>query len=336
MIQSFDVTFERAGRGWRAWVVQTSGVAALPRETLVFRGRSLASAEERVSTYLTGMDLEKWETSYDYRAVLTTHQSQLLETALDAIREAESAEYWRVRRCYEAIEALTSTWFSMRDVSVLLQESKATVGHIMREKRLFEEAERRNADNPEDMSDLSLEAALRNGPKWYARRHVVAGLSPGAAIALDISLEVMPLTEGLPFTRSLVELLPDRFSRRYDQEFMDRFVSVLDEVFDTIAESDLATVCSSPAHEIALAVLIEGARDHLRGLLQMGPSSESLVDLLSLSAFREAITDDLDVDFLWGHEHDGLEEDVRRTHELGIGKVLHFENWFEPYGPGES
>lgn len=336
MIQSFDVKFERVGRGWRAWVVQTSGVAALPREPLLFRGRSLASTEERVNNHLSGLNLEQWETSYDYGAVLTSHQSQLLETALDAIREAESAEYWRVRRCYDAIQAFTSTWFSMRDVSVLLGESKATIGHLVKEGTCFEDAERRDRDKPEDMSDLSIEAALRSGPKWYTRSHVVAGLSPGAAIALDISLEVMPLTEGLPFNRSLVDLLPDRFSRRYDQEFMDRFVSVLDQVFGTIADSDLGSVCSSPAHEIALVVLIEGARDHLRGLLQTESSSESWADLASLAAFREAITDDLDVDFLWGHEHDGLEEDAARMDELGIGKALHFENWFEPYRPGES
>jgi hypothetical protein len=68
----------------------------------------------------------------------------------------------------------------------------------------------------------------------------------------------------------------------------------------------------------------------------MGPAFGSSSDIKSLSDFREAVTDDRDVDFLWGHEHDGLEEDVRRMHELGIGKALRFENWFEPYRPGTT
>jgi hypothetical protein len=336
MMQSFDVTFRLAGRGWRAWLSQTSGVAALPQETLVFRGRSLAAVEERVSAYLTRLDLGEWMTSYDYDAVLTKDQKQLLDIALDAIREAESAEYWRVRHCYEAIQALSSTWFSLRDISVLLQETKTSVGHIMREGRLFQEAERRNADDCEALFALDQDAALGNGPRWYSQALIDAGLSPGAAIALDIAFEITPHVEPSPDARSLVELLPDRFARHYDREFIGRFVSVFDGVFDAISRSDLVSVCSSPADEIALAVLIEGARDHVRGLLEMGPDLGSLRDLESLSDFREAITDDRDVDFLWGHEHDGLEEDVMRMDELGIGKSLRFENWFEPYRTGDD
>ena len=68
----------------------------------------------------------------------------------------------------------------------------------------------------------------------------------------------------------------------------------------------------------------------------MGPAFGSLSDIESLSNFGEAITDDRDVDFLWVHEHDGLEEDVRRMNELGIGKGLRFENWFEPYRPRDN
>jgi hypothetical protein len=335
MIQSFDVTFKRAGRGWRAWVTQTSGVAALPRETLVFRGRSLASLEERVRAYLARLELEDWITSYDYRSVLTSSQSQLLDEALDAARKAESAERWRVRRAHDAVRALSSTWFSMRDISVLLQESKTSIGHIMREGNLLEEAERRDADVSDAMSALDQDAALRNGPKWYAQSHVDAGLSPGAAIALDIAFEVMPLTDGSPDARAVGDHLPDRFARRYDRDFMARFDVVLDRVFESITQSNLVGVCSSPADEIALAVLIKGARDHVRGLLQMGPAFGSLGDIESLSTFREAMTEDLDVDFLWGHQHDGLEEDTGRMDELGIGKTLRFENWFEPYRPGE-
>jgi hypothetical protein len=335
-IQSFEVTFQLAGKGWRARLSQTSGVAALPHQTLVFRGRTLAAVEEKVSAYMTRLDLGEWITSRDYDSVLTKDQKQLLEIALNAIREAESAEYWRVRHCYEAIQALSSTWFSLRDISVVLQETKTSVGHIMREGRLFQEAERGNADDSEALFALDQNAALRNGPTWYSQTHIDAGLSPGAAIALDIAFEIMPHEERSPDARSLVELLPDRFARHYDREFIGRFASVLDGVFDAISRSDLAGVCSSPADEIALAVLIEGARDGVRGLLEMGPAFGSLRDIKSLSDFREAITDDRDVDFLWGHEHDGLEEDVRRMDELGIGKGLRFENWFEPYRPGDN
>ena len=68
--------------------------------------------------------------------------------------------------------------------------------------------------------------------------------------------------------------------------------------------------------------------------MEMGERAGVREDLGSLEAFREAVTEDRDVDFLWGHENDGLEEDTERMNELGIGKALLFENWFKPYRSG--
>jgi hypothetical protein len=337
MMPSFDVTFFPSGKGWRATLVQTKGAPVLPAATPIFRGKSLASVEERISFYLSGLNLGDWVTSYDFGSVLHPGHLRLLNAAHDAMREAEAAEYRRIRLASQAIEELSDSGFSIRDITVLLGESKATVQRIRRDGELIQGSEDQIAANADSPLARRAAADLGAGPGWYSFRHADADLSPGAAIALEIGFEVMPETEVFfPHEVSLVRRLPDRFARRYDREFLAKFQAVLDGVFDAIRQLDVAGMSSTPAQEIALVVLIAAARQQILQLIEIGEKAGAREDLASLEAFREAVTEDRDVDFLWGHENDGLEEDTERMNELGIGKALLFENWFKPHWTGQN
>ena len=86
--------------------------------------------------------------------------------------------------------------------------------------------------------------------------------------------------------------------------------------------SSVARMSSTPAEEIALAVLIAAARDHLVQVMSMGSPAEFRGDLQSLIGFRETVTRDLNVDFLWGHQNDGCEEDPETMRRPGIDEPL--------------
>jgi hypothetical protein len=319
MMQSFAVTFEAAGKVFVAKVVQTAGTPVLPGDGAVFNGKSLAAVEDKMSTYLSGLDLGDWVTSYDFAPVLRPDLTQRLVEAQDAIEQAEEAEYRRVRFTYTAIKALSLAGFTMRDISVLLGESKTVIQQILRGGKALEAAD----------------ALFVDGPAWYSPRHADVELSPGAAIAIDVAFEVMPETERTsPHEVALIERLPDRFLRRYDRDFMARFSSVMEDVYDAVTRVDVARMSSTPAEEIALAVLIAAARDHLVQVMSMGSPAEFRGDLQSLIGFRETVTRDLNVDFLWGHQNDGCEEDPETMRRPGIDEPLRFENWFKSYRAG--
>jgi hypothetical protein len=323
MMQSFEVTFEASGKAWVATVVQTAGVPVLPAGRAVFNGKSLAAVEEKASMHLSGLHLEDWVTSYDFAPVLGPDLAHRVVEAQDAIEEAEAAEHRKVRLAYGAIKSLSGAGFTMRDISVLLGESKTVIQQIVREGKGLEAADFLCID----------------GPAWYSPKHADVGLSPGAAIAIDVAYEVMPETERTaPHEVALVERLPDRFLRRYDRDFMAKFSSVMESVYDAITRVDVANMSSTPAEEIALAVLIAAARHHLTLVLTLGPPAGSLAalrtDVQSLLAFREAVARDLNVDFLWGHQNDGCEDDPRTIRRPGIDKPLQFENWFKQYRAG--
>jgi hypothetical protein len=127
---TFEVTFDRAGKGWAASVAQTAGLVVLPPETPVFTGKSLASVEERVSAYLAALELTDWSSFYNFAPALTPELEQLLGAAFGAKEELEAAEYRKVRHSHRAIEALTASGFTMRDISVLLGESRTAVQQI--------------------------------------------------------------------------------------------------------------------------------------------------------------------------------------------------------------
>ncbi len=321
MMQSFTVTFEAAGKAWVATLVQTAGTPVLPADSAVFNGKSLAAVEEKVSRYLSGLDLGDWVTSYDFAAVLRPDLTLRIGDARDSVEAAEEAEYQRVRLTYAAIEGLSGAGFTIRDISVLLGESKTVIQQILREGKVLEAAG----------------ALFMNGPGWYSPRHAEAGLSPGAAVAIEIGYEIMPETETTcDHDVALIERLPDRFLRRYDREFLAEFSSVMESVYNAITRFDVARMSSSPAEEIALAVLIAAARDHVILAMKTGSPPESRADLKSLLAFREAITPDLNVDFLWGHQNDGFEEDLETMRRPGIDRPLMFENWFKQYRAGSN
>src|SRR5580658_5423282 len=120
MMPSFEVTFFPSGNCWRAKVVQTEGPLVMPAATPIFSGRSLGSLEERISGYLSDLDLGDWATSYDFGSVLHPGHLRLLNAAYDATREAKAAEYRRIRLACRAIKELSDNGFSIRDITVLL------------------------------------------------------------------------------------------------------------------------------------------------------------------------------------------------------------------------
>jgi len=65
--------------------------------------------------------------------------TQLLGAALDASEEAEVAEYRKVRHSYKAIEALSSSGFTLRDISVLLGEPRSVVQQMRNLGRVIED-----------------------------------------------------------------------------------------------------------------------------------------------------------------------------------------------------
>jgi hypothetical protein len=146
MIQRFEVTFDQAEKGFVASVVQTSGALVLPPETPTFKGKSLASVDERVSAYIDALHLSDWISSYNFAPALTPQLTLLLSAALRASEEAEAADYRRVRRAHRAIEAFATSGFSMRDISVLLGESKTVVEQMRSFGRVLEEIEDDDGD----------------------------------------------------------------------------------------------------------------------------------------------------------------------------------------------
>lgn len=141
MIQRFEVTFGLVGKVWTASVAQTSGALVPSAETPVFKGRSLASVEERASAYLDALELTDWVSSYNFAPALAPELAQLLGVALNASEEAEAAEYRKVRHSHRAIEALSSSGFTLRDISVLLGEPRSVVEQMRELGRVIEDIE---------------------------------------------------------------------------------------------------------------------------------------------------------------------------------------------------
>jgi hypothetical protein len=141
MIQRFVVTFSQVENGFVASVVQTSGAPVLPPETPEFKGKSLASVEERVSTFFDALAVTDWTMAHNFAPVLTPELSLLLSAALHASEEAEAAEYRKVRSSHRAIEALASSGFSMRDISVFFGESKTVLQQFRSLGRIIENIE---------------------------------------------------------------------------------------------------------------------------------------------------------------------------------------------------
>jgi hypothetical protein len=179
-------------------------------------------------------------------------------------------------------------------------------------------------------------------PKWYTAdgwggEH--SPLTPGAAIALEIALDAG--LDGLETMRTesdLFEALPQRFARRYDNAFFERFVAVLRRVYELAIADPNRMVCTCTADEIALEVLVQLAKTWAVAAVEMDaetPGSFPLAspgDEASLSDFHSQLVADSDVLYLWNWEDDGIEDDEERMAITGIGDALKFENWFVPFG----
>jgi hypothetical protein len=136
----------------------------------------------------------------------------------------------------------------------------------------------------------------------------------------------------------LFEALPTRFARRYDDAFFERFVPVLQRVYQSATTDPNHLVCLCTADEIALEVLVELAKDWAAAAVEMAAETPgavpfaSLEDEASLSEFHSQLVADADVLFLWDWEDDGVEDDQDIMSVAGIGDALKFDNWFVPFG----
>ena len=175
------------------------GRLLLPAGTPIFRGRSLGSVEDKVSFYLSGLELRGMGDVIRLRIRSASRPPPPVECRVhDAIRQAEVAEGRRVRLASWAIEELSDTGFSIRDIMVLvgrIQEQPFSGdlgdGRLIRElQRIRFAAKASSLLASEDLVDFGARVL-----GWYSFRHADAGLSPGAAIALEIGLEVMPESE---------------------------------------------------------------------------------------------------------------------------------------------
>ena len=180
-------------------------------------------------------------------------------------------------------------------------------------------------------------------PEWYTANgwdRNGSPLPPGAAIALEVALDagldgLATLGEG----SDLYELLPERFGRRYDDAFFERFFPVLRRVYaSAIADQNQnQIVCTCTADEIALEVLVQLAKNWAAAAFEMAaevPGAFPLArpeDEASLSDFHSLLVADSDVLFLWDWEDDGIEDDEERMAITGIGAALKFDNWFVPF-----
>jgi hypothetical protein len=179
-------------------------------------------------------------------------------------------------------------------------------------------------------------------PKWYTANGWAredSPLTPGAAIALEIALDAgVDGLETMGTESDLFEALPERFVRRYDDAFFERFIPALRQVYESATAHPNQMVCSCTADEIALEVLVEMARNWVLLALELAPEARgafplaSPEDEASLLEFHSLLVADSDVLYLWNWQDDGIENDEERMAITGIGDALKFDNWFEPFG----
>lgn len=116
------------------------------------------------------------------------------------------------------------------------------------------------------------------------------------------------------------ELLPRKYFHQYTPIFLKQFYVTLLTVGYKLAlnrKSDTLIACT--AEELALCILIERASELLE---------EDGIDA-DFSAFEDVIYQDVDFEYLYEPETDGI-EDSEVGVELGIGN-LHFSEWFKPF-----
>jgi hypothetical protein len=179
-------------------------------------------------------------------------------------------------------------------------------------------------------------------PKWYTTNgwgREDSPLTPGAAIALEIALDAgVDGLETMGTESDLFEALPERFARRYDIAFFERFIPALRQVYESTIAQPSQMVCTCTADEIALEVLVEMARNWALLAVELtaeAPGAFPLAspeDEASLLEFHSLLVADSDVLYLWNWKDDGIEDDEERMAITGIGDALKFDNWFVPFG----
>jgi hypothetical protein len=179
-------------------------------------------------------------------------------------------------------------------------------------------------------------------PKWYTKNGwdgEDSPLTPGAAIALETALDAgVDGLETMGIESDLFEALPERFARRYDDAFFERFVPALRQVYESAIAQPNQMVCTCTADEIALEVLVEMARNWALLAVELAAEAPGTFQLASpedeasLLEFHSQLVADSDVLYLWNWEDDGIEDDEERMAITGIGDALKFDNWFVPFG----
>ena len=116
------------------------------------------------------------------------------------------------------------------------------------------------------------------------------------------------------------DLLPRKYIYRYTPIFLKNFyATILTVGYKLSLPEPRNALIACTAEELALHILIERAS----AILEMdGIDAE-------FGAFEEVIYQDLDFEFLYAPEYDGIDDSNLGT-ELGIGN-LRFSEWFKPF-----
>jgi hypothetical protein len=123
--------------------------------------------------------------------------------------------------------------------------------------------------------------------------------------------------------------LPVRYRHRYTPLFAKQFVVCL--IAATLKMGDPERVgqgmLSCVAEEIAVHLVIQEAEAMLRTVRTERGQSEEGIEFGDL---YELMFEDIDFEWLYDPEMDGIEHDAAAAAELGIGNLV-FERWFSPF-----
>lgn len=116
------------------------------------------------------------------------------------------------------------------------------------------------------------------------------------------------------------ESLPRKYINLYTPIFLKKFYTAFLNVGYKLAlPEESRTILACVAEELALHLVIELAS----ALLESGGEKPEF------AGFEEAIYQDVDFEYLYQPENDGIEDSIIGS-ELGIGN-LHFSEWFKPF-----
>lgn len=130
----------------------------------------------------------------------------------------------------------------------------------------------------------------------------------------------------------LLTWLPEQFSHHYTRLFAKRFFVTCVSVVGALDEwNGAGAIVSCTADALALAALIETAKARIE-INADAEGQQATEEDLDFTSFQSALFPDMDYQFLFEPQLDGIEDDEIADYH---GMMLRFKDWFEPYaGPG--